>query len=71
MIDLIEGDASKVGLLKGLAHAETRLILFEADIYNPAEFAAAIQGCAFVFHLATPLLHNAASPQVSNFFIFM
>ncbi|KAH6768374.1 hypothetical protein C2S51_013710 [Perilla frutescens var. frutescens] len=56
-------DASKVGLLKGLANSETRLKLFEADIYNPAEFAAAIQGCSFVFHLATPLQHYANNPQ--------
>ncbi|KAH6786783.1 hypothetical protein C2S52_006335 [Perilla frutescens var. hirtella] len=59
-------DASKVGLLKGLAHAETRLKLFEADIYNPVEFAAAIQGCSFVFHLATPLQHYANNPKYKN-----
>ncbi|XP_057780325.1 protein BRI1-5 ENHANCED 1-like [Salvia miltiorrhiza] len=50
--------ASKVGLLKGLDHAETRLKLFEGDIYNPTEFAAAIHGCEFVFHVATPLQHD-------------
>ncbi|XP_057780326.1 noscapine synthase SDR1-like [Salvia miltiorrhiza] len=51
-------DASKVGLLKGLDHAETRLKLFEGDIYNPTEFAAAIHGCEFVFHVATPMQHE-------------
>lgn len=57
-----------MGLLKGLAHAEARLKLFEADIYNPTEFAAAIGECTFVFHLATPMLHYAKSPQVPNCF---
>ncbi|KAK4483520.1 hypothetical protein RD792_010717 [Penstemon davidsonii] len=47
------GDASKVGLLNGLG--STRLKLFEADIYNPDEFASAIQGCQVVVHMATPL----------------
>ncbi|KAH6789283.1 hypothetical protein C2S51_004289 [Perilla frutescens var. frutescens] len=54
-------DASKVGLLKGLGDAETRLKLFEGDIYNPAEFAPAIHGCDFVFHIATPLQHYQGS----------
>ncbi|CBI40492.3 unnamed protein product, partial [Vitis vinifera] len=31
--------------------------LFKADIYNPDEFEQAIQGCEFVFHVATPLQH--------------
>ncbi|XP_057780327.1 anthocyanidin reductase ((2S)-flavan-3-ol-forming)-like [Salvia miltiorrhiza] len=59
-------NASKVGLLKGLAHAKTRLKLFEADIYNPSDFAAAIRGCAFVFHLATPLHHYDNNPQYKD-----
>ncbi|XP_042063885.1 noscapine synthase SDR1-like [Salvia splendens] len=54
-------DASKVGLLKGLDHAETRLKLFEGDIYNPTDFAAAIDGCEFVFHIATPMQHHEGS----------
>nr|WET52732.1 oxidoreductase 3 [Callicarpa americana] len=57
------GDASKVGLLKGLAHADTRLKLFEADIYNPAKFAPAIEGCEFVVHMATPLQHYDNNPD--------
>eukprot|EP00268_Persea_americana_P063152 TRINITY_DN8156_c0_g1_i4.p1 TRINITY_DN8156_c0_g1~~TRINITY_DN8156_c0_g1_i4.p1 ORF type:complete len:269 (+),score=40.76 TRINITY_DN8156_c0_g1_i4:124-930(+) len=51
-------DSSKVGLLKRLPHADTSLVLFRADIYNAEEFEPAIRGCAFVFHVATPLLHN-------------
>ncbi|XP_060204263.1 NADPH HC-toxin reductase 1-like [Lycium barbarum] len=51
-------DESKVGLLKSFIGADKRLKLFEADIYKPEEFEKAIQGCEFVFHVATPLLHS-------------
>ena len=40
-------------------------MLFQADIYNPTEFEPAITGCEYVFHVATPLLHNTQSSQVS------
>ncbi|OMO79655.1 NAD-dependent epimerase/dehydratase [Corchorus capsularis] len=60
-------DKSKVGLLKSLPGAEIRLVLFEADIYiyiyNPHQFEKAIQGCEFVFHVATPLQHDTQSSQ--------
>ncbi|XP_074279690.1 NADPH HC-toxin reductase 1-like [Silene latifolia] len=52
------GDSAKVGLLKSLRGAETRLKLFEADIYNPEMFEPALQDCTFVFHVATPLMHT-------------
>ncbi|KAI3787407.1 hypothetical protein L1987_41857 [Smallanthus sonchifolius] len=52
------GDESKVGLLKSFPGAEERLHLFEANIYKPQEFEKAIQGCAFVFHVATPMFHT-------------
>lgn len=59
-------DASKVGLLKSLLNADTNLFLFQADIYDPNEFEPAIQGCEFVFHVATPMQHNPTqSSQVS------
>ncbi|KAK8500537.1 hypothetical protein V6N12_037793 [Hibiscus sabdariffa] len=48
-------DESKVGLLKSLPGADTKLVLFQADIYNPDEFKHAIQGCEFVLHVATPM----------------
>ncbi|XP_006366563.1 anthocyanidin reductase-like [Solanum tuberosum] len=54
-------DESKVGLLKSLSGADKRLKLFEADIYKAEEFEEAIQGCEFVFHVATPLLHSEGS----------
>ncbi|XP_076897190.1 NADPH HC-toxin reductase 1-like [Bidens hawaiensis] len=52
------GNESKVGLLKSFPFAEERLHLFEADIYKPEEFEKAIEGCVFVFHVATPLIHT-------------
>ncbi|XP_058760206.1 putative anthocyanidin reductase [Vicia villosa] len=54
-------DESKVGLLKSLPHANTRLVLFEADIYKADEFWHAIQGCEFVFHVATAFQHQTHS----------
>uniref|UniRef100_M1BRE8 Nadhp hc toxin reductase n=2 Tax=Solanum tuberosum TaxID=4113 RepID=M1BRE8_SOLTU len=54
-------DESKVGLLKSLSGADERLKLFEADIYRAEEFEEAIQGCEFVFHVATPSLHYEGS----------
>ncbi|KAL7150462.1 hypothetical protein ABFS83_05G113300 [Erythranthe nasuta] len=55
------GENSKTSLLNTLPGADTRLKLFEADIYNPREFETAIQGCQYVFHMATPLLHTRNS----------
>lgn len=52
------GESTKVGVLKSLPGAETRLRLFEADIYNPDQFEAAIRDCEFVLHVATPLQHT-------------
>lgn len=51
-------EQSKVGLLKSFPDADTRLHLFEADIYKPEEFERAIEGCEFVFHVATPWFHS-------------
>ncbi|KAJ4953258.1 hypothetical protein NE237_030090 [Protea cynaroides] len=59
-------DHSKVGLLKSFPKANTNLRLFKADIYNPDEFDPTIQGCDFVFHVATPLQHSTQSSQYKN-----
>ncbi|OMO64335.1 NAD-dependent epimerase/dehydratase [Corchorus capsularis] len=59
-------DSSKVELLKSLPEADTRLVLFQADMYNPEEFEQAIQGCTFVFHVATPLFHTGGNSQFKN-----
>ena len=63
----IADDDAKVGLLQSLPNADTRLRLFKADIYNPDEFEQAIQGCEFVFHVATPLQHIEGSQVWPNF----
>ncbi|XP_059431775.1 phenylacetaldehyde reductase-like [Corylus avellana] len=39
------GDAAKVDLFKSLPNAANRLVLFQADIYNPIDFEPAIKGC--------------------------
>ncbi|CAM0906631.1 unnamed protein product [Alopecurus aequalis] len=57
------GDEKKTELLKGLPSAAERLTLFEADIYDAATFEPAIQGCEFVFLVATPLQHNSGSSK--------
>ncbi|CAN0840995.1 Putative anthocyanidin reductase [Linum grandiflorum] len=54
-------DKAKVGLLTSLPNAETNLVLFKADIYNPDQFQSAIDGCLFVFHVAYPLQHHSDS----------
>ncbi|RXH95718.1 hypothetical protein DVH24_008218 [Malus domestica] len=59
-------DASKVGLLKSLPNADTNLLLFQADLYDPLEFEPAMEGCEFVFHVATPMQHNNLSSQVRH-----
>ncbi|XP_010915682.1 NADPH HC-toxin reductase 1 [Elaeis guineensis] len=59
-------DKSKTQLLKSLPGADTRLQLFEAELYDPLTFEAAIQGCEFVFLLATPLQHNTNNTQYKD-----
>ncbi|KAH7839762.1 hypothetical protein Vadar_008476 [Vaccinium darrowii] len=56
----------KVDPLESLPYADTRLVLFQADIYNPSEFEPAIEGCHYVFHLATPLQHNSQSTKYKD-----
>ncbi|KAJ1704455.1 hypothetical protein LUZ63_004234 [Rhynchospora breviuscula] len=60
------GDESKVRLLRGLPGADTRLFLFEADIYNPGTFGPAIGGCEFVFLVATPLKHDPLNSKYKD-----
>ncbi|CAI9101149.1 OLC1v1038408C1 [Oldenlandia corymbosa var. corymbosa] len=60
------GEEVKVRFLKSLPYADSRLVLFQADIYNPDEFAPAILGCHTVVHLATPLHHDHRSSLYKN-----
>jgi len=59
-------DEKKTELLRGLPGAADRLTLFQADIYDAATFEPAIQGCEFVFLVATPLLHDPSSTKFKN-----
>ncbi|CAA2934286.1 Hypothetical predicted protein [Olea europaea subsp. europaea] len=47
-------------LVKELLHKgqTVRATLRNLDIYDPDQFALAIQGCEAVLHMATPLQHN-------------
>ncbi|OIW20507.1 hypothetical protein TanjilG_14005 [Lupinus angustifolius] len=54
-------DEAKIGILRSFPEANTRLVLFKADIYKPHEFEPAIKGCEFVFHIATPYEHQMDS----------
>lgn len=49
-------NTAKVSCLQDLKaqHPEGKLLLFEADLLQPGSFHAAMQGCAVVFHVASP-----------------
>ncbi|KAF4384598.1 NADPH HC-toxin reductase 1 [Cannabis sativa] len=59
-------DEEKVKFLKSFPGAKTRLVLFKADIYTPDDFEIPIQGCHYVFHIATPLLQTNVVFQNKN-----
>ncbi|KAI4999120.1 hypothetical protein ZWY2020_059873 [Hordeum vulgare] len=59
-------DEDKTGLLTALPGAAERLTLFEADFYDAATFEPAIQGCEFVFLVATPLMHDNTSTKYKS-----
>ncbi|PKI35432.1 hypothetical protein CRG98_044175 [Punica granatum] len=59
-------DRSKVDFLRSLPNGDTNLVLFQADLLNPAEFEPAIQGCESVFHVAHPVLFGASKDQLEN-----
>nr|XP_045088205.1 uncharacterized protein LOC109784013 [Aegilops tauschii subsp. strangulata] len=64
--DVWRGNEKKTGLLRLLPGAAERLVLFEADIYDAASFEPAIQGCEFVFLIATPLLQDTSSTSAAS-----
>uniref|UniRef100_A0ACD5YZT9 Uncharacterized protein n=1 Tax=Avena sativa TaxID=4498 RepID=A0ACD5YZT9_AVESA len=59
-------DEKKTELLMALPGAAERLTLFQADVYDAATFEPAIQGCEFVFLVATPLLHDPTSTKYQD-----
>lgn len=40
-----------------------KITLFEADLLQPGTFDAAVTGCSYVFHTASPFIHQVADPQ--------
>uniref|UniRef100_A0A803NV60 3-beta hydroxysteroid dehydrogenase/isomerase domain-containing protein n=1 Tax=Cannabis sativa TaxID=3483 RepID=A0A803NV60_CANSA len=59
-------DEKKMKFLKSFPGVQTRLVLFKADIYTPDDFEIPIQGCHYVFHIATPLLQTNVVFQNKN-----
>jgi dihydroflavonol-4-reductase len=49
--------------LQSLPGAAKRLELVEADLLAPSSFEAAVQGCAVVFHTASPYVIQVDDPQ--------
>nr|ACJ84990.1 unknown [Medicago truncatula] len=47
-------DESKVSFLRGFPHANTRLVLFEADIYKPDDFGLQFKVVSLSFMLPLP-----------------
>ncbi|CAN0862954.1 Phenylacetaldehyde reductase [Linum grandiflorum] len=56
-------DSKKTDHLLMLDGAKERLHLFKADLLEEGSFDAAVQGCAGVFHTASPVIFSAADPQ--------
>ena len=52
-----------VAHLRALPNAATHLELVEADLMKPGSFDAAVAGCEYVIHTASPYLLNAQDPQ--------
>ncbi len=55
---------ARVGHLEAMAAgAPGRLALFRSDLLEPGSYAAAMAGCAYVFHTASPFITQAKDPQ--------
>ncbi|CAI0455050.1 unnamed protein product [Linum tenue] len=61
-------DRKKTAHLLELPGAKERLELFKADLLDDGSFDSVVQGCAGVFHTASPVSFTAADPQVFLFF---
>lgn len=58
------GDRNKVGHLLDIAKgAPGRLELFAADLLDPGSYAAAMEGCSIVFHMASPFVRDVSDPM--------
>ena len=57
-------NAKKTGPLQALADAKPGTIkFFKADLLDPGSYTEAMQGCAVVFHTASPFTVTVADPQ--------
>ncbi|CAI0456251.1 unnamed protein product [Linum tenue] len=56
-------DRKKTAHLLELPGAKERLKLFKADLLDVGSFDSVVQGCAGVFHTASPVSFSAADPQ--------
>jgi dihydroflavonol-4-reductase len=54
---------SSVAHLRAMPGAAERLALFEADLMDEGSFDAAIAGCGFVLHVASPFVLDVTDPQ--------
>lgn len=57
-------DPNKTEHLRALDGAGERLQLFKADLLEEGSFDDAIDGCAGVFHTASPFYWSVTDPQV-------
>ncbi|KAL0379664.1 UNVERIFIED_CONTAM: Vestitone reductase [Sesamum angustifolium] len=64
----ISGSKRDIRFLTNLPGASERLRAFTADLENPDSFAAAIEGCAGVFHVAHPIdyRNEATEETITN-----
>ncbi|CAI0455039.1 unnamed protein product [Linum tenue] len=58
-----KADRKKTAHLLELPGAKERLELFKADLLDDGSFDSVVQGCAGVFHTASPVSFTAADPQ--------
>ena len=56
-------DRAKASRVAALPGAAERLTMVEAELQAPATLQAAVEGCATVFHTASPYVLNVADPQ--------
>ncbi|TYI19141.1 hypothetical protein ES332_A07G143600v1 [Gossypium tomentosum] len=57
-------DPRKTQHLLGLEGAESRLMLFKADLLEQGSFDPVVEGCVGVFHTASPVYHHVLDLQV-------
>ncbi len=58
------GNSAKIAHLEAMAAAAPgRLRFFKCDLLDPGSYAAAMAGCKYVFHTASPFVTKVADPQ--------